>query len=414
MKRSVLPALIIGVIVSGLVLWLHVSGLALRLELPVSGFFSHSNTVTRVVSEKLQYLLVLVLAIGTAWIMLETVRRSRLAIVIAALAVELLAVTWVCALYGVFFQPLPSMSSALLALGAAAGYAAMAERRAQRPAVVFEDRLSEQQIDLIESGEVPVKAEAKIYDVSVVVCDIGNKYDLADDCEPAQCAEIITRFLASATKTFLDAGAYIEAAAGEGIVAIFGYPAETADHAEKATREAMKLTESFQTGQNGDAPVPEITIHAGVSTGRIIVAPFKSEDRAGTLATGEPVELARRFCIANRFYGSHVLIGPRTFELAGQAFVARPIDFLSGVDVRERHEIYEPISLAEHASPDAVQRRDSFWNGVVLYREKRWAEAYAHFQKARSPDHAEDPPLQLYLRRLEPLALQLTTTLLDE
>jgi hypothetical protein len=46
---------------------------------------------------------------------------------------------------------------------------------------------------------------------------------------------------------------------------------------------------------------------------------------------------------------------------------------------------------------------------VVLYREKRWAEAYSQFQNARSPEGEEDRPLQLYLRRLEPLALQLSS-----
>ena len=50
----------------------------------------------------------------------------------------------------------------------------------------------------------------------------------------------------------------------------------------------------------------------------------------------------------------------------------------------------------------------------MLYREKRWAEAYAQFQNARGPEGEEDRPLQLYLRRLEPLALQLTNTPLDE
>jgi hypothetical protein len=51
---------------------------------------------------------------------------------------------------------------------------------------------------------------------------------------------------------------------------------------------------------------------------------------------------------------------------------------------------------------------DSFWSGVVLYREKRWAEAYAEFQKARGSETEDDPPLEFYLRRLEPLILQLT------
>lgn len=414
MKRSLLPALTIGAVVSAVVIWLHVSGIALRAELPISGLLSGSGAATKVVGEKVQYLLVFLIASSIAWMLLETTRRSRVAMIVGVFALELLAVTWVCSLYGIFFQPLPSMLAALMSMGLAVGWVKFAERRAQRPAVVFEDRLSEKQIDKIKSGEVPVQVRADAYEVTAVVCDIGNKHDLSEELEPAAYAELTTRFLAFATKAFLDAGAYIEAAAGEGVVAIFGYPSATTPHAEKATREAMKLVESFAASQNGDAPAIAVTLNAGVSSGRIIVAPFTSGDRAGTLASGEPIELARRFCIANRFYGSRVLIGPRTFELAGQALVARPIDFLSGVDVRERHEIYEPISLAEHASPDAIQRRDEFWNGVVLYREKRWAEAYAHFQKARSPDMSDDPPLQLYLRRLEPLALQLTNTPLDD
>ncbi len=44
---------------------------------------------------------------------------------------------------------------------------------------------------------------------------------------------------------------------------------------------------------------------------------------------------------------------------------------------------------------------------MVLYREKRWAEAYSQFQKARGPNDYDDAPLQLYVRRLEPLALNL-------
>ena len=102
-----------------------------------------------------------------------------------------------------------------------------------------------------------------------------------------------------------------------------------------------------------------------------------------------------------------ILIGPRTFELANNAIVARPIDFLSGVNAQERHEIYEPLAFTADAPSELVARRDSFWNGVVLYREQRWAEAYGEFQKARGPNHEEDAPLNLYLRRLEPLALHL-------
>jgi len=203
---------------------------------------------------------------------------------------------------------------------------------------------------------------------------------------------------------------------GEGVVAIFGFPESDKEHAQKATRKAMALTQSFVISNKSAAsePLGNAGVHCGVSSGMMIMAPVKNNGQRNMLATGEPVELARRFCIANRFYGSRVLLGPRTFELASKILVARPIDFLSGVDVRERHEIYEPVVLALEASREQITRRDAFWNGVVLYREKRWAEAYAQFQNARGPEGEEDRPLQLYLRRLEPLALQLTNTPLDE
>lgn len=415
MKRSILTALVICVIVGALVIALHLSGLLLRVELASTDLFSSQRTATRLVSEKFQYALVILLSFCVAWAAIATTRRTRLIWLAAALAAELISVTWVCSLYHIFFQPLPSVLAVVFSLAAALAFLELAKRYAARaPAEVFADRVSDKQLAKISSAETPVKLAPRACEVTAIVCDIANKHDLADECEPALFAAIVDRFIAHATDTFLKAGAYIESAAGEGVVAIFGFPVEDPRHAEQATREAMGLVESVidlpeSAQENG---VTSVGIHAGVSSGRMIVAPLSAD--GAVLTTGEPVELARRFCIANRFYGSRVLIGPRTFELASSTLVARPIDFLSGVDVRERHEIYEPIALATDASPDEITRRDAFWNGVVLYREKRWAEAYTQFQKARKPGDYNDAPLQLYLRRLEPLALHLTNSPLDE
>ena len=127
------------------------------------------------------------------------------------------------------------------------------------------------------------------------------------------------------------------------------------------------------------------------------------------LTTGEPVELARRFCIANRFYGSRILIGPRTFELASKTIVARPIDFLSGVEVAGaarnlRTALAGGAKRTRNKSPGAIHSGTAscFTAKSVGPRLTR------EFQKARGPDGEDDAPLQLYLRRLEPLALHLT------
>src|SRR5204863_8289534 len=161
---------------------------------------------------------------------------------------------------------------------------------------------------------------ARACEVTAVVCDIANKHDLADECEPAAFAQITEKFLAHATEAFRAAGAYIESAGGEGVVAIFGFPESDKEHAQKATRKAMALTQAFfDANKSGKSDTPAIGVHAGVSSGIMIMAPVKNNGQRSMLATGEPVELARRFCIANRFYGSKVLLGPRTFDVASKS-----------------------------------------------------------------------------------------------
>jgi class 3 adenylate cyclase len=448
MKRHIVAALIIGLIVAGLIVGLEIAGLLARVENGVVGLFP--ETATRLIAAA-GYAIVFVAAIGVAFLAL-TLSRGRMFLIVAILVVELVVLAWVCSLYKLEFQLVPAIAAVILAYLAALGFewfAAYLEERRSRPpkiaagptprpapiSVVPETPMAIAGVAQVAApqpvapppvvekprararrGDSFTDSGARVCEVTAVVCDLANKHDMAEECEPAVFAEITERFIAHAIQALRAEGAYIESAGGEGVVAIFGYPENDKQHAEKAVRKAMALTQSFSDANKGSKSdvLRNAGVHSGVSSGTMIMAPLKNNGQRNILAAGEPVELARRFCIANRFYGSRVLLGPRTFELASKILVARPIDFLSGVDVRERHEIYEPVALALNASREIITRRDAFWNGVVLYREKRWAEAYSQFQNARGPEGEEDRPLQLYLRRLEPLALQLTNTPLDQ
>jgi class 3 adenylate cyclase len=410
MKRPLIVTLIIGLLVAASIGALHASGLLRPVERLVADFISREVRINRVAIDFWQYLLVVVFSFGVAAFTLTSARRARSISLAVALLIELVALTWVCSLYGVLFQPLPAILAVVLAVVAAEATVTFATRtRAGLARSLFAGRLSKEQIHRAIAGEIPVATEARTCETTVVVCDIANKYDLVDDAAPGAFAQSAQKFLRQTTELFLKAGGYIAAADGEGVVAIFGFPDLDAEHANKAVRVGLELVQAFRElrqKNNGDH-FGNCDVHLGVCSGMMIVAPLKDGQWPGLFTAGEPVELARRFCVANRFYGSHILIGPQTFELTSKTIVARPIDFLSGVNSQERHEIYEPLWMAAEAKPEHLARRDYFWNGVVLYREKRWAEAYNEFQKARGPEAEEDAPLDLYLRRLEPLALHL-------
>jgi len=247
--------------------------------------------------------------------------------------------------------------------------------------------------------------------VSVVTCHIADKYGFTQDSGPVAFAKTMEEFIRDTADRLVQTGAYLQSADGEGVIAIFGFPGGDSGHAEKALRVVLDLIRDLRKRQQNNGEIfANYDIHAGVSSGTIIAAPLQDSGNPALLISGEPLDLARRFCAANRRYGSKILMDTPTFDLASNTIVARPIDFLNGVNLQDRHEIYEPLWLATEASPEHIARRDSFWSGVVLYREKRWAEAYTEFQKARGSEEEDDPPLQFYLRRLEPLALQLTET----
>jgi len=407
MKRPLIATLIIGIFAVVVVSALQLVPQVTQFESTAASYISRVTSSTHVLPPQIQYIVMAILAFGVAALTATSLRRGKIGLVVIGLLIELIGVTWICGLYRIFFQPFPAIMATALAFIAADRYTAIAQRgRSATARAFFTDRLSKEQVQRVISGDIDFDPDAKTYEATVVVCDVANKYDLADDCEPPVFGKMTEDFINRATDIFMQAGAYIQTADAEGVVALFGFPEVDAHHGDKAVRVALEAVDQFRQARlsNGDA---KCDVHVGVSSGTMVVAPLQNGARPGLITSGEPVELARRFCVANRFYGSRVLIGPRTFELASRYIVARPIDFLSGVNSRERHEIYEPLWPAAEAKPEQLARRDCFWNGVVFYREKWWAEAYSEFQKARGPNEEEDAPLQLYLRRLEPLALHL-------
>ena len=409
MKRSLITTLIIGAVVALVVGALHATKVNAGFEAVAAQFVTDYAGATRVVGEKWQYVLVLLIGSGVAWLALSNVSRWRTSLLIGLLLVELFVLAWVCSLYRIFFQPAPSILALVLAFAAAEGWSAFLHRnRSHLIRGLFVDRVSNEQFRRLGDGRISFETDSRIYEVSVVVCDIGNKLTFAEGSEPAAFTEVAAKFIRETAARLVEQGAYLQAADGEGVVGVFGFPAPDPEHERKAARVVLDIIKESRERSEDKEKVGSWDIRAGISSGAIIAGALQESRRPLLLVSGEPIDLARRFCALNRFYGSGALMDTATFDQVNEVVVARPIDFVSGLNSHDRLEVYEPLWIAAEAGPERVAQRDSFWSGVVLYREKRWAEAYAEFQKARGSETEDDQPLQFYLRRLEPLLLQLT------
>ncbi len=107
-------------------------------------------------------------------------------------------------------------------------------------------------------------------------------------------------------------------------------------------------------------------LRVGVNSGEMAVGHFGSRRLGGFGVAGEEVAFARRLCAANLIYGSTVLIGARTFELAEASIEARPLELLRRRLGENWLEVYELLGEPHDLTPEDLARRDLFWTGVIF------------------------------------------------
>jgi hypothetical protein len=149
MKRSLITTLIIGAAVALIVGALHATKVIAGFETVAAQLVTDYAGATRVVGDKWQYIFVLLIALGVAWLSLSNPARAgrwRAWLLIGLLLVELFGLAWVCNLYRVFFQPAPSVLAVVLAVFAAEGWSAfLCRNRSHLIRTVFADRVSKEQ-----------------------------------------------------------------------------------------------------------------------------------------------------------------------------------------------------------------------------------------------------------------------------
>src|ERR1700759_5170235 len=105
MKRSSAIVLVSGIAAAVLAAVLHVTGVWRPIEHGIA-LVTHNPGLPTLAGELLLALITIGLGVLVAWLTASSSQRSRIGILVAALAVELLLASWVCGLYGVTFQPL--------------------------------------------------------------------------------------------------------------------------------------------------------------------------------------------------------------------------------------------------------------------------------------------------------------------
>ncbi|MDF1756059.1 MAG: adenylate/guanylate cyclase domain-containing protein [Verrucomicrobiales bacterium] len=407
MKRYVLISLGIGVLIALVVLILYflrvfeLPGAWLNQVFTSRGIYPSGMTPDRLVWAEVS--VIAMMAIWICWCLSDLSQVSQKLIIGVIFAIIVFGISPSLALYGIFFEPFSSVSAVILAALASLGLAGSELGKRKRTLeMVLGRRVSQQTFNELMEAPKPPVFEGHTKDVTILTCRIFNRTELVESLPPADFLKMTNLFRRVISGFLATKGAYLDEAGPELIRAHFGLLRSDTDHAGKAIRAALDLRAALKTlnqeclGRWNE----ELRAGVGISSGEVVAGIYGSKEHFFLSGIGPEVDFSRRLSKANVQYGSDLLIGPKTFVLVQEMVEVRPMEMFYDPETGSMTEIYQLLALKEDFGENNRQLRDHYWQGVILFREKKYLEAIESFSKARIPGK-DDGPLEYFISRVQ-------------
>jgi adenylate cyclase len=197
----------------------------------------------------------------------------------------------------------------------------------------LERYLAPQVIDRMVDGREEVKIGAEEREITVMISDLENFSTLVATLPLDTFSEVINEYFDGVIDILWKHEAMIDKMTGDGIIAIFGAPVASTDHADRAiacAREIDLYALEIRDRMIGRGIKFGYT-RMGLSSGIGLVGNFGGERRFNYTAYGEVVVIAARLEAANKTFGTRILFSGDTLKLARNDI---PIEAVGEIDLK--------------------------------------------------------------------------------
>lgn len=155
---------------------------------------------------------------------------------------------------------------------------------------------------------------------TMVFCDLRDFTALADTADPERVVVLLNRYLAMVSDAVLEHGGTVVSFQGDGVLAAFGVPVPSADHATRAWRAVRAIIEvgmpdldrwARAHGHVGDGG---LRIGIGMHSGPVVSGLVGSERRVEYAAVGATTNVAARLQGLGREYSGQVFLSRETAD----------------------------------------------------------------------------------------------------
>jgi adenylate cyclase len=235
----------------------------------------------------------------------------------------------------------------LTVFGAITVYRALTEERQKRRLrKAFQSYLHPDLVRELTDNLDKLKLGGEHAECTILFSDVRNFTTISEKMNPETLVELMNSYFDPIAKVIIQEGGYIDKFIGDAVMAVFGAPKKTEDHALRACRAAFAMNRTVKELEpvfRKKYGISAFHIGIGLNTGDVVVGNIGTKARLNYTVMGDTVNLASRLESATKELGSTMVLSEATYERVKDHVEARFIDEIAVKGKAERVRVYELV-----------------------------------------------------------------------
>ncbi|MFZ2308007.1 MAG: adenylate/guanylate cyclase domain-containing protein [Rhodoferax sp.] len=284
---------------------------------------------------------------------------------------------WLYISYGLV-MPLAAagvMTVTAFALNMSYGY--FVETRSKRElANLFGTYVPPELVDEMVKDPDSYNMKATSRELTVMFCDMRGFTKMSEHMEPTKLQELLTGVFSSLTSVIRGNRGTIDKYMGDCVMAFWGAPVETPDHAHLAVKSAMEMANAVRdiNLDHRARGLPDIGIGIGLNTGTMCVGDMGSNIRRAYTVIGDAVNLGSRLEGLSKVYGVDIVVSETTRKMAPE-YAWQELDRVRVKGKEQAVAIFWPMAPAGQLSEASSTELKTWLSFVRAYRAQNWDQA---------------------------------------
>jgi len=274
---------------------------------------------------------------------------------------------------------LPLASALVMAVTAFAlnmSYGYFVESRSKRElANLFGTYVPPELVDEMVKDPDSYSMTATNREMTVMFCDMRGFTQMSEQMEPIQLQALLNGVFSRLTGIIRANRGTIDKYMGDCVMAFWGAPVETPDHAHLAVKSAMEMASAVRAinEEHRSKGIPEIGIGIGINTGNMCVGDMGSNIRRSYTVIGDAVNLGSRLEGLSKVYGVDTVVSESARKLA-PSFGWQELDRVRVKGKERAVAIFWPVAPNNRIGAETEAELKTWALFLKAYRTQDWEQ----------------------------------------